>query len=290
MTTLQFFADSLYRLSPYFYYGLHYFWVRKRLPNFKRPEDLSEYLLGEMLKPEFKRFADYADKVKVRRYVERKGLGELLPKLYGVWNQADEIDIEALPKKFALKTNHGCGGHVLCKDKSRLRLDKIRKEMSRLLSHPFSIREPHYPYIAPKIYAEELIEYIDCKSLIDYKFMCIKGDVKCILVCSDRSVDFHKVNLCTLDTEWNVLPWQSSRYSSDHLPLRPKHLKEMIYYAKILSADFDFVRVDLYDTGEKVYFGELTFTPNCSFLTYWTRPALMRMAEGLMMRRDYPQT
>lgn len=178
---LQFFADSLYRMSPYFYYGLRYFLVRKRWPDFKRPEDLSEYLLGEMLKPEFKRFADYADKVKVREYVERKGLGELLPKLYGVWNRADEIDFEALPEKFALKTNHGCGDHVICKGKSTLCFDEIRAKMNRLVSHPFSIREPHYSFIAPRIYAEELIEYSDCKPLVDYKLICVKGGGKVYL-------------------------------------------------------------------------------------------------------------
>lgn len=103
MTTLQFFADSLYRVSPRFYYGLRFFRVRKRWPDFKRPEDLSEYLLGEMLKPGFKRFADYTDKVKVRAYVERKGLGGLLPKLYGVWDRAEEIDFEALPPQVRLE-------------------------------------------------------------------------------------------------------------------------------------------------------------------------------------------
>ena len=32
--------------------------------------------------------------------------------------------------------------------------------------------------------------------------------------------------------------------------------------ARVLSAQFDFVRVDLYSVGDKVYFGELTCTPH----------------------------
>lgn len=35
----------------------------------------------------------------------------------------------------------------------------------------------------------------------------------------------------------------------------------MIALSKILSADFPFVRVDLYDLEGRGYFGELTFTP-----------------------------
>ncbi len=56
----------------------------------------------------------------------------------------------------------------------------------------------------------------------------------------------------------------------------------MVYIAEQLSADFDFVRVDLYDTGKKVYFGELTFTPNSSILTHWTTSALKEMAMDLL--------
>jgi hypothetical protein len=34
---------------------------------------------------------------------------------------------------------------------------------------------------------------------------------------------------------------------------KPKNLEKMIDYARILSKGFDFVRVDLYDTGDKVF-------------------------------------
>ena len=36
----------------------------------------------------------------------------------------------------------------------------------------------------------------------------------------------------------------------------------MLQLASVLSEDFPFVRVDLYEVGGKVYFGELTFTPS----------------------------
>ena len=36
--------------------------------------------------------------------------------------------------------------------------------------------------------------------------------------------------------------------------------------SKILSADFPFVRVDLYESKEKVYISELTFLPTAGFM------------------------
>ena len=35
----------------------------------------------------------------------------------------------------------------------------------------------------------------------------------------------------------------------------------MILIARKLSEDFAFVRVDFYEVGDQIYFGELTFTP-----------------------------
>lgn len=58
---------------------------------------------------------------------------------------------------------------------------------------------------------------------------------------------------------------------------KPKNLNKMIEYAEILSRDFKFVRVDLYDTGDKVFFGELTFTPHGGLLRYYTLKALKEM-------------
>ena len=42
---------------------------------------------------------------------------------------------------------------------------------------------------------------------------------------------------------------------------RPDALSEMLRVASILSAPFDFIRVDLYTTGNEVRVGELTVCP-----------------------------
>ena len=42
----------------------------------------------------------------------------------------------------------------------------------------------------------------------------------------------------------------------------------MIRIARILSRDFDFIRVDLYSLGKKIYCGELTFHPGGGFSNF----------------------
>lgn len=83
--------------------------IRGRNPDFDHPSDLSEYLFANMLYRRNDRYADLADKVKVRDHVTAKGLGHLLPALYDVREKAVDIDFEALPRRFAIKANHGCG-------------------------------------------------------------------------------------------------------------------------------------------------------------------------------------
>jgi len=44
--------------------------------------------------------------------------------------------------------------------------------------------------------------------------------------------------------------------------MKPDNFDAMLRVARDISVDFDFVRVDLYSVGDKVYFGELTCTPH----------------------------
>ena len=46
---------------------------------------------------------------------------------------------------------------------------------------------------------------------------------------------------------------------------RPDNLKEMITIAEKLATGFDHVRVDLYNSNGKIYFGEMTFTNGSGF-------------------------
>ena len=50
----------------------------------------------------------------------------------------------------------------------------------------------------------------------------------------------------------------------------PKKLSSMFDLAEKLSSPFDYVRVDLYHENNKIYFGELTFFPECGYnsITY----------------------
>lgn len=261
--------ELVYKINPRLYYQISYFIIRHRFINFKNPRNLSEYLFSSMLQPEFKQYSKFADKVAVRQYINEKGLSHLLPLCYGVWENESMIDFDTLPDKFALKTNNGCGNHVLCFDKTTLDIDSAKKTIHRSLSETYNSAEPHYKYIKPLVYAEEIIDDGYSELPIDYKFMCVNGKPVCILVCANRGKDTKK---CTFDLNWEPLYWTTS--NRPHDIKKPYHLDEMIKIACRLSEDFDFVRVDLYDCPNRILFGELTLSPSKGLLRTFTTEAL----------------
>ena len=240
-------------------YTMRYYSHRRHLPNFKHPKDLSERILSAMLSKDFLKYADYADKVKVREYVKAKGLEDILLKQYGAWENANQIPFDQLPDHFILKANNGSGGHYICTDKLKMNIPVVIKEMNATLEGASHLRntEPHYCAIKPMILAEELMG--DGSVLpTDYKFHCIKGKVADVFVVCERESG---AKYCTLDTSWQQLPYTKPEFMPASIPPKPEHLKEMVILAEKLSSDFEFVRVDLYDFNGKIYFGELTFSP-----------------------------
>lgn len=215
--------------------------------------------------------AKYADKYGVRKYVSDKGYANALLECYGVWDDPEKIPFEQLPKKFAMKATNGCSGHVFCHDKNKLDIPAAIKKVKaamELRQRSFNF-EPHYRLIPPRVYCEELMELKNQTDIVDYKFHCVKGKVNSVLLVYNRTDD-GKYCLQLKDKYWNEKEGLTAKYKSDVFIAKPQNFDQMVEMAQTLSADFDFVRVDLYEYNGKVYFGELTFTPQGGNLAYFT--------------------
>ncbi len=101
----------------------------------------------------------------------------------------------------------------------------------------------------------------DRDNLTDYKFFCFNGEPKCVQVDSGR-FDGHRQNYD--DMQWQSLKVHCTYPEGEMHPI-PQNFDVMKKYAAQLSADFPFVRVDLYNVGGKIYFGELTFYPSSGY-------------------------
>lgn len=213
----------------------------------------------------------------------------MVPLVGGPWNKEEDVDFANLPNSFAIKATHGCKMNYLVPDKSKMNISKCRQEMQRWLATTYGgySLEPHYLSIPHRIYAEEFLE--NSNQLIDYKIHCLNGKPEFILVCSDRKANGDaamQVTLDLFDLKWQHIPElipSGAEVAGDGSMPKPEKLTEMLEIAERLAKDFKFVRVDLYELNGKIYFGELTFTPGCCVLPYFTKKFDLEMGQKLKL-------
>lgn len=247
--------------------------------NLDNPRTLADKVSWIELNTDRTLAAKLTDKYSVRNYVADKGLRSILiPLCGGPWEDVDSIDIAKLPDRFVIKATHGCEMNYICKDKASVDTEHMRKQLRCWLGsdYPRACIEPHYKLIPHRLYAEEFIGGME--GVVDYKFHCINGEPCFILACSNRE-DSVRLNL--YDLEWNPIPGIQGRKANDHELKRPSLLAEMITVAGILSENFDFVRVDLYEAKGRVLFGELTFTPASGVFPNFTDEFVAHWGEAL---------
>ena len=228
------------------------------------PKTFNEKLQWLKLYNRKSKYTTMVDKYAVKDYVANIiGKEHIIPTL-GVWNSVDEIDWEALPNQFVLKTTHGGGGGgvVICKDKATFDKNKARKTLQKSLDSDiyWNYREWPYKDVPKRIIAEEFMTN-NSKDLEDYKIHCFNGEPKFILVCRNRYGagpmvdDFYS-------PEWKLMDVKRPGHPNSTVPLeKPELLEQMLELSRTLSTTVPFLRVDFYIINNRIYFGELTFFP-----------------------------
>lgn len=204
-------------------------------------------------------FTKMVDKHDVKEYVSSIIGKEYIIKELGVFNNTSEINLENLPNEFAMKTTHGSGGVVVCKDKTKLNWKQIFENFDESLkrNYYFSFREWPYKDIKPRIIIEELMSDGKNDVLPVYKFFCFDG--KPVLLQAIKNDKMPNETIDYFDMDWNLLKL-TQNFKNSKKPLeKPVTFEEMKEIAAKLSKGFLFIRVDLYLINGRTYFSEFTF-------------------------------
>jgi hypothetical protein len=242
------------------------FGERFNLTNPKTFNEKINWLKIHDRKPEYTMMVD---KYEAKKYVS-KILGEsYIVENYGVWDTFDNIDFQILPEKFVLKCTHDSGGLVICKSKSTFNYDEARNIIEKYLKREFFWNAREWPYknVRPRIIAEKYLESGE-DGLTDYKFYCFNGEPRLLYV-SEGLINHKTAKMSFLDINWRFAPFRRSDYMPlQSLPHKPSKFNEMVDIAKKLSEGIPFLRVDLYQIEDKIYFSELTFSPCAGFMPF----------------------
>lgn len=233
--------------------------------NLDAPVSFNEKLQWLKLHDHNPLYTRLVDKYNVKEWVADRIGSQYVPKTFARWDRIEEIDISNLPDRFVLKTNHDCGGIAICSDRKAFDLDGAKRKLAEHLrcNYFWGGREWPYKDVEPCIIAEEYLEPNVSGDLLDYKFMCFDGRVRCAFTCTGRAAGDLRVDF--FDTDWSHLPFTRHYPNADEPPERPRRLEEMIEFAERLSKGIPFVRVDFYEQGDRVLFGEMTFYPGSGF-------------------------
>jgi len=196
--------------------------------------------------------------VSVRDYVrERVGEDVLVP-LLGVHDRLDDDILLGLPQSFVIKISNASKWNEIVVDKARMDRRRTIRYFNRKVGKRYSRKfgEVHYDYSTSRIVIEELL--LDGTGLPwSTSFFCYNGskgfDFALRVTSPDgrhKSHYDHSRNLI----EGNLAPEMEAAH------VHPDNFGMMTEIARELSRGIDFVRVDLYGIGERVFFSEMTFT------------------------------
>lgn len=266
---IAFFYRSLGFLSDKSYIRLIYRLRMGKKLDLDNPKTFTEKLQWLKLYDHNPKYTRMADKLSLRDFVEEKiGSGHSV-KVLGVWEKFSDIDFNALPERFVLKTTHDSGSYVICRNKAEFDFRKAEKILSRSLKHNYykTTREWQYKDICPKIIAEEYLDDgKDC--LTDYKFFCFNGKPQFMYFEEEAS---QRPTQAIVDMDFNQMPFSMDDERAETVPQKPSRFEEMEGIAQKLSEGIPFLRVDMYCIGDIVYVGELTFYHYGGFIPF--RPA-----------------
>ena len=251
------------KISDKSYLKLEFYANMGRCLNLNSPQTFNEKLQWLKLYDRKPEYTTMVDKYEVKKLVaDLIGEEYIIPTL-GVWDSFDEIDFDALPDQFVLKCTHDSGGLAICRSKSTFDKNTAKIKIERAMKRDYFSVHREWPYknVKPRIIAEKYMQDKGNLDLQDYKFYCFNGEPKFLYV--SKGLSNHataRINFVSLD--WEKMPFRRTDYAEfDELPPKPKNFDLMIEFAKKLSANIPFLRVDFYDINDKLYFGELTFFP-----------------------------
>ncbi|MEL7524733.1 MAG: ATP-grasp fold amidoligase family protein, partial [Pseudomonadota bacterium] len=197
---------------------------------------------------------------------ERVGQPFVIP-TYWVGTDLATVDWETVPLPAVVKPTHASGAGFFLREQSDIAdLMRQRPEASWLSAdHSRINREWAYANVAPRIIIEKCIGYPG-EPLSDYRFYSFNGNVVHIEVRTPRPDGMYE---CVYSPDWERLPVHMNYYPLLEETLqKPVKFDNMLEIARSLSRDLGFARIDLYNTSEGIFVGEITLYPSGGFETF----------------------
>jgi hypothetical protein len=186
--------------------------------------------------------------------------------------------------KFVVKASHGAG-MVNIFNKNKDNFNDLLSEIVEWISYDYGklTRQWAYEELEKILIVEEFLTFKG-GDLPDYKFFCMNGKVEMIQLDLDRFVN-HTRNL--YDRDFNLINATSIYPKNNTDQPIPNNFLDAVKIAEQLAVDFDFIRVDLYILNDKIFFGEMTNTPENGMARFTPREFDFELGEKIYFSKEF---
>lgn len=205
------------------------------------------------------RYTILNDKLAVRDFIARRvGDAFLTPLL---WAGGNDVPLLALERPYIVKSTHASGHifRVRCSDV----IDCVaaQKTFRDWLSEDYGAawNEPAYGSVPRKLLVERLVMRPDGTPPIERKVWVFHGRVRLVQTLINDGTQNH--HAAFHNRNWQRLNWYLRSPPNPGPFEAPPQLATIIEIAEALGAGFDHVRVDFYDTADRIWIGEMTICP-----------------------------
>jgi hypothetical protein len=228
-------------------------------PNIETPKRFSEKLLRRIMLDRDPFYHFYANKLFAPDFVSGCQVNDLHIALrYRITSHLTPADFDALPNQFVIKSAYGSGLNEIVKDKTKCDREAICNRFNTDLHQKQNAQGAAYHYNCA-IFEEYLGDPLG-EPPNDFKFHCFRkpdGSYHSILQIDSDRFGSHRQSF--FDETFEPLPLRFDKEQLHEVcPSRPNNFDQMTRIAKQLARGFDYIRVDLYLIGQKIYFGEIT--------------------------------
>lgn len=198
------------------------------------------------------RYAPFVDKLEAKHQVAKLCPVVRTAHVYKSLESPSDLVHEDLQDGRLLKATHGCGWNHLLSPSDNLH---TLQTMLATWSKPYSGDEKQYTFLTPRFFIEAIVDdaYTGTSGKARvFMIRCIHG--------KPVSVGVRAGNGSTIQNSYTVdfALVEPAKFALE----KPAQWNDMLRYATMLSAPFEFVRVDFYLARDgDVYFSEFTFTP-----------------------------
>lgn len=238
-------------------------------PNIQSPQTLNEKIVWLKIHYFNDFFIECCDKYLIHSYLEKRLGYDYAPKLLYVTQNPKDLNYDNI-KHFPciIKVSNGSGANLIVKDKNQFTENYLQRHFAfQIIAsklHTITSLEHQYNMDKPYIVVEELLKDPNGGIPNDYKFLYINGTLEFVYCSVDRlGANVRHV----YDENWNRLHfvWVAGadesiflRYESSKAIPAPRFFEKMKQISSEIAKDFPLVRVDFYETEDRIYVGEIT--------------------------------